>query len=124
MPDGDVSEVYCNSSTMQPEYSSCQQLLMFETVLSGLYAIHLPDGGVSKVYCNSSTMQPEYSSCQQLLMCESVSSGTYTIRSSGGSPVTLNCDMDHEECGGGGWTRVASYNYSDPSTTCPGDWTG
>ena len=38
-PHGDVTEVYCNSSTMQPEYSSCQQLFMFETVPSGIYTI-------------------------------------------------------------------------------------
>ena len=160
-PDGDVTEVYCNSSTMQPEYSSCQQLFMFEIVPSGTYTFHLPNGDVTEVYCNSSTMQPEYSSCQQLFMFETVPSGIYTIRTpdgihldvycnnetgqgrydscahanffglpsgtytiqpSGGSPVTVYCDMDNEECGGGVWTRVASYNYSDPSTTCPGDW--
>jgi len=37
--------------------------------------------------------------------------------------VTVYCDMDREECGGGGWTRVASYNYSDPNTSCPTTWT-
>ena len=160
-PDGDVAEVYCNSSTMQPEYTSCQQVFVFEIVPSGTYTFHLPNGDVAEVYCNRSTMQPEYSSCQQLFMFESVPSGTYTIRTpdgihldvfcnnetgqsgydscahansfglpsgtytirpSGGSPVTVYCDMDNEECGGGVWTRVASYNYSDLNTTCPGDW--
>ena len=36
--------------------------------------------------------------------------------------MTVYCDMDREGCGGGGWTRVASYNYSDPNTTCPINW--
>ena len=37
--------------------------------------------------------------------------------------MTVYCDMDSEGCGGGGWTRVASYDYSDPNTTCPSSWT-
>ena len=199
-PDGDVTEVYCNSSTMQPEYSSCQQLFMFEIVPSGTYTIHLPNGDVTEVYCNSSTMQPEYASCQQLFefgtvpsgyyiirisdgaylevycnnetgqseynSCSHVNlfnlpsgiyslrtsdgtysevycnnetgqgeydscahadlfdlpSGTYTIRPSENNSVTVYCNMDNEECGGGVWTRVASYDYTDLSTACPGDW--
>ena len=36
--------------------------------------------------------------------------------------MTVYCDMGREECGGGGWTRVASYNYSDPSISCPTTW--
>ena len=36
--------------------------------------------------------------------------------------MTVYCDMNNEECGSGVWTRVASYNYSDPSRACPGDW--
>ena len=36
--------------------------------------------------------------------------------------MTVYCDMDRVERGGGVWMRVASYNYSDPSTSCPGDW--
>ena len=27
------------------------------------------------------------------------------------------CDVDSKECGGGGWTRVASYDYSDLIST-------
>ena len=120
-PDGDVTEVYCNSSTMQPEYSSCQQLFMFETVPSGIYTIRTPDGIHLDVYCNNETGQGRYDSCAHANFF-GLPSGTYTIQPSGGSPVTVYCDMDNEECGGGVWTRVASYNYSDPSTTCPGDW--
>ena len=37
--------------------------------------------------------------------------------------MTVYCDMDSEGCGGGGWTRMASYDYSDPNTTCPRSWT-
>ena len=121
-PDGDVTEVYCNRSTMQPEYSSCQQLFMFETVPSGSYSFRTSDGSYSEVYCNNETGQSEYESCAHVNL-SNLPSGTYTIQNSEGNPVTVFCDMDNEECGGGVWTRVASYNYSDPSTTCPGDWT-
>ena len=160
-PDGSVTEVYCNRSTRQAEYSSCQQVLQFETMSADTYTIHLLNGDVAEVYCNRSTRQAEYSSCQQVFQFETMSSGTYILRisdgvcsdvycnnetglaeyrscgdanlfglpsgtytiwPSGGSPVTVYCNMDREECGGGGWTRVASYNYSDPSTACPGDW--
>ena len=120
-PDGDVTEVYCNSSTMQPEYSSCQQLFMFETVPSGIYTIRTPDGTHLDVFCNNETGQSGYDSCAHANSF-GLPSGNYTIRPSGGSPVTVYCDMDNEECGGGVWTRVASYDYSDPNTTCPGDW--
>ena len=51
-------------------------------------------------------------------------SDTYTVQPSGGSPVTVYCDIDNEECGGGVWTRVASYNYSDSSTTWGGGGRG
>ena len=160
-PDGSVAEVYCNRSTRQAEYSSCQQVFQFETMSSGTYILRISDGDVTEVYCNRSTRQAEYSSCQQVFQFETMSSGTYilrisdgvysdvycnnetglgeyrscahanlfglpsgtyTIRPSAGSPVTVYCDMDNEECGGGGWMRVASYNYSDPNTVCPGDW--
>ena len=53
-------------------------------------------------------------------------SGYYWIRSSNGSAVQLYCDMDRV-CGcrgtGGGWTRVAFLNMTDPSQQCPGAWT-
>ena len=38
--------------------------------------------------------------------------------------MTAYCDMDSEECGGGVWTRVASYNYSNPTVACPNSWIG
>jgi len=120
-PDGDVAEVYCNRSTMQPEYSSCQQLFMFETVPSGTYTIRISDGTYLEVFCNNETGEGEYDSCAHAHFF-GLPSGTYTIRPSGGSPVTVYCDMDNEECGGEVWTRVASYNYSDSNTTCPGNW--
>ena len=74
-----------------------------------------------EVCCNNETKQTEYRSCGDANLL-GLPSGTYTIRPSGGSPVTVYCDMDNEECGGGAWMKVASYNYSDPSTACPGDW--
>ena len=121
-PDGGVAEVYCNSSTMQPEYSSCQQLFVFENKMpSGTYTIRSSDGISLLVYCNNETGQSEYESCAHANLFD-LKSGIYTIRPSGGSPVTVYCDMDNEECGGGVWMRVASYNYSGPNTTCPGDW--
>ena len=107
---------------MQPEYSSCQQLFVFENNMpSGTYTIHSSDGISLLVYCNNETGQSEYESCAHANLFH-LKSGIYTIRPSGGSPVTVYCDMDNEECGGGVWTRVASYNYSGPNTTCPGDW--
>ena len=52
-------------------------------------------------------------------------SGYYWIRSSNGSAVQLYCDMDRV-CGcngtGGGWTRVAFLNMTNPDQQCPGDW--
>ena len=52
-------------------------------------------------------------------------SGFYWIRSSNGSAVQLYCDMDRV-CGcngtGGGWTRVAFLNMTNPDQQCPGDW--
>ena len=52
-------------------------------------------------------------------------SGYYWIRSSNGSAVQLYCDMDRV-CGcngtGGGWTRVAFLNMTDPDQQCPGEW--
>ena len=120
-PDGDVTEVYCNSSTMQPEYSSCQQLFMFETGPSGTYSFRISNGTLLNLFCSNETGEGEYDSCAYANLF-GLPSGSYTIRPSGGSPVTVYCDMDNEECGGGVWMRVASYNYSDPSTACPSDW--
>ena len=120
-PDGNVTEVYCNRSTRQPEYSSCQQVFQFETMSSGMYTLRTSDGDYSsEAYCNETGLN-EYRSCSDANVF-GLPSGTYTIWSSG-SPVTVYCDMDKEECGGGGWTRVASYNYSDPSISCPNTWT-
>ena len=52
-------------------------------------------------------------------------SGYYWIRSSNGSAVQVYCDMDRV-CGcngaGGGWTRVAFLNMTNPDQQCPGDW--
>ena len=52
----------------------------------------------------------------------SCSSGYYWIRSSNGSAVQLYCDMDRV-CGctgtGGGWTRVAFLNTTDPQPAVP-----
>ena len=122
-PDGDVTEVYCNRITMQAEYSSCQQLFTFEIVPSGNYTIRTSNGMTSDVYCNRTEVigSEIYESCEDVYQL-GLPSATYIIQPSGGSPVTVYCDMDNEECGGGVWTRVASYNYSDPNTTCPGDW--
>ena len=88
---------------------------------SGVYSFRLQDGTHSEVYCNRETGQGEYQSCTHANLFHHVS-GTYTIQPSGGNLVTVYCDMDNEECGGGVWMRVASYNYSDPSSTCPGNW--
>ena len=106
---------------MQPEYSSCQQLFVFEIVSSGTYIIRISDEMHLEVFCNNETGQGEYQSCAHANLF-GLPSGTYTIQPSGGSPVTVYCDMDSAECGGGVWTRVASYNYSDSNTSCPGNW--
>jgi len=75
------------------------------------------------VYCDSETEETVYFSCADIHQVHpDLPSDTYTIRPSGGSPVTVYCDMDSEECGGGVWTRVASYDYSDPSIACSNDW--
>ena len=74
-----------------------------------------------EVCCNNETKQTEYRSCGDANLL-GFPSGTYTIRPSAGSLVTVYYDMDNEGCGGGVWTRVASYNYSDPNTACPGGW--
>ena len=94
---------------------------MFETIPSGTYTVRIPGGTHLDVFCNNETGEGEYDSCAHANLF-GLPSGTYTIRPSGGNPVTVYCDMDNEECGGGVWMRVASYNYSDPSTTCPGNW--
>ena len=36
--------------------------------------------------------------------------------------MTVYCNMDNRACGGGVWTGVARYDFSDSSTTCPGNW--
>ena len=92
-------------------------------LISNYYWLVGTTGEVRKVYCNRDTQQPEYSSCEELFELNNLPSGNYTIRPSGGSPVTVYCDMDSEECGGGVWTRVASYDYSDASVACPNNWT-
>ena len=55
----------------------------------------------------------------------SCSSGYYWIRSSNGTAVQVYCNMDRV-CGcnstGGGWTRIANLNMSNPSEQCPGDF--
>ena len=90
--------------------------------VSNYYWLQAPNGEVNEVYCNIVTGEAEYSSCSQVYEL-GLPSGEYTIRPSGDSPVTVYCDMDRAECGGGVWTRVASYDYSDLNTSCPGDWT-
>ena len=122
---GEVRRVYCNRDTQQPEYSSCEELFELNDLPSGDYTIRPSGGSPVSVYCNNETGQIQniYTSCAQAHQVEpDLPSGTYTIRPSGGSPVTVYCDMDSEGCGGGGWTRVASYNYNDPSIACPNNW--
>ena len=67
------------------------------------------------VNCDNETQQTEkFTSCAHAHQVDpDLPSGVYTIQPSGGSPVT----------GGGGWTRVASCDYSDPNTMCPNSWT-
>ena len=118
---GGAVKVYCNRSTMLPEYSSCQQLFLFEILPSGTYTFRTPAGTHVDVYCNNQTRQGEFESCAHANLFD-LPCGTYTIQSSDGTPVTVYCDMDNAECGGGAWVRVASYNYSDPNTNCPSTW--
>ena len=75
----------------------------------------------SIVYCNKKTRQSEPESCAHAHQLE-LPSGNYTIRPPGHDPVNVYCDMDREECGSKWWVQVASFNFSDPSTTCPGNW--
>ena len=90
--------------------------------IAGWRGVALHTHSAVQVYCNNETGQTEYKSCGDANLF-GLPSGTYTIRPSGGSPVTVYCDMDREECGGGGWTRVASYTYNDPNISCPTNWT-
>ena len=124
-----INRFPCNSQLMgltaNCPANNCSEL--FDLVQDGIahfsnyYWLQAPNGEVNEVYCNRDTGEAEYSSCSQVYEL-GLPSGEYTIRSSGGSPVTVYCDMDRVECGGGVWTRVASYDYSDPNTSCPGDW--
>ena len=120
--------VFCNNETRQAEYSSCEELYDFQDQslpLSGIYTIR-PSGGVPViVFCNNETRQAEYfTSCAHVHQLQpDLPSGSYTIQPLGSNPVTVYCDMDSEGCNGGGWTRVASYNYSDPGILCPANWT-
>ena len=122
---GEVRKVYCNRDTQQPEYSSCEEVLELNHLPSGNYTIRPSGGSPVTVYCDNETRKTEnFTSCAHAHQVDpDLPSGVYTIQPSGGSPVTVYCDMDSEECGGGGWTRVASYDYSDPNTTCPNSWT-
>ena len=118
LPNGSLTAVYCAL------YSSCQDIPSWPNAPSGIYLFQLPHGNYTDVYCNNITGEPEYASCAHAHQVQpDLPSGSYTIRPARSSPVTVYCDMDREECGGGGWTRVASYNYSDPNISCPTTWT-
>ena len=65
-------------------------------------------------------------SCKEIVENDpQASSGYYKIWGSNGCAVRVYCDMDRV-CGcngtGGGWTRVAYLNMTDPSQRCPGAW--
>ena len=123
-----INRFPCNSQLMgltaNCPANNCSEL--FDLVQDGIahfsnyYWLQAPNGEVHEVYCNIVTR--DATSCSQINEL-GLPSGEYTIRSSGDSPVTVYCDMDRVECGGGVWTRVASYDYSDLNTSCPGDWT-
>ena len=122
LPNGSVTAVFCDSNTVDP-YPTCQNIPSWPNAPSGIYPFQLPNGSHTDVYCNNVTGEPEYTSCAHAHQVQpNLPSGSYTIRPAGGSPVAVYCDMDREECSGGGWTRVASYNYSDPSISCPTTW--
>ena len=122
-PNENATRVYCNRETGYPEVSSCELLFRYHPpTLSGSYTLLLADGVRSIVYCNRETGQAEPESCAHAHQLE-LPSGTYTIRPPGHSPISnVICDMDREVCGSRWWTQVASYNFTDPSTSCPGDW--
>ena len=121
---GSPVTVFCNNETRETVYFSCADIYQFHPDFPSCnYTIRPSGGSPVTVYCDSETGQTVYFSCADIYRFHpNLPSGTYTVRPSGGSPVTVYCDMDSEGCGGGGWTRVASYDYSDPSIACPNDW--
>ena len=63
---------------------------------------------------------PKNRSCQVILHCfPSAPSGYYQITAPNGSLVLVYCDMEENNCGEGGWMRVAYVNMSQSGATCP-----
>ena len=63
---------------------------------------------------------PNNTTCKSIVdYCPSAPSGYYNITTTNGSTAMVYCDMEGTHCGGGGWTRVAFVNMSEPSATCP-----
>ena len=122
LPDENATRVFCNRDTGYPEVASCNLLFRYHPPAnSGHYTLLLPDGVRSIVYCNKKTRLPEPESCAHAHQLE-LPSGNYTIHPPGHSTVNVYCDMDREECGSKWWVQVASLDFSDPSTICPGNW--
>ena len=122
LPNENATEVYCNRETGFPEVLSCEFLFHYQpTAESGYHTLLLRDGVRSVVYCNRETLHPEPESCAHAHQLK-LPSGNYTIRPPGREPVSVYCEMDKEECGSNWWFRVASLDFSNPNTSCPGDW--
>ena len=123
LPNENATEVYCNRETGYPEVPSCRLLFLYHSSAeSGNYILLLQDGVRSVVFCNRETGQPEPESCAHAHQLE-LPSGYYTLRPPSLAPIhNVYCNMDREECGSQGWAQLASLDFSDPNTTCPGDW--
>ena len=62
-------------------------------------------------------------SCKHILTdYPATPSGYYLIQPPGASTVQVYCDMENEQCGSKGWTRVAHADVSNDKS-CPGDLT-
>ena len=104
---------HCPASSCTELFNLVQEERLI--LVSNYYWLLGTTGEVRKVYCNQNTQKPEYSSCEQLFLLGDLPSDTCIVRPSRGNPVTVLCDTDSVEGGGGRWTNVAS---SAASTTC------
>lgn len=69
--------------------------------------------------CPGITEYNPASSCLEIAECDpSLGSGYYWIT----NDTQVYCDMDREECGTSGWTRVTLLNTTDLSQDCPSAW--
>ena len=102
-----------------------------DTVNLGKSFIFEKDNGVTSFILCPSTLPdscPEYNqqnitdsvSCSDILITNpDATSGYYNLIITNGSIISIYCDMEGNNCGEGGWTRIGFVNMSEPGTTCP-----